>query len=295
VGERPSRLYTWRVIDLHTHSRASDGTDTPRQVLAAAAAAGVRVVALTDHDSTAGWAEAADAVAATGVALVRGIEISTRTDTADGGLSVHLLAYLPDPDHPGLVAELDRTRLDRVSRARRMVELLAQEHPITWQDVLAQTADGATVGRPHLADALVAARVVADRDEAFATILHPGARFYVPHHAPDTADAVRTVLAAGGVPVMAHPRAGRRGRVVTDDAIAALADAGLAGLEVDHRDHDPDERTALRGLAADLGLLVTGSSDYHGTGKLNRIGENATDPAVLEELAGRGRLEVLHP
>jgi predicted metal-dependent phosphoesterase TrpH len=295
VGERSPPLYTCRVIDLHTHSRASDGTESPREVLAAAAAAGVRVAALTDHDTTAGWAEAADAVAPTGVALVRGIEMSTRTRTADGGLSVHLLAYLPDPSHPELVAELARTRDDRLTRARRMVGLVAQDHPITWDDVVAQTAEGATVGRPHLADALVAAGVVADRDEAFATILHAGARYYVPHYAPDTADAVRIVLAAGGVPVMAHPRAGRRGRVLSDDAIAALAAAGLAGLEVDHRDHDESERAALRGLAADLGLLVTGSSDYHGTGKLNRIGEHSTDPVVLEEIAGRGRLEVLHP
>ncbi|WP_098462897.1 PHP domain-containing protein [Isoptericola jiangsuensis] len=283
------------MIDLHTHSRASDGTETPRELLAAAAAAGVRVVALTDHDTTAGWAEAAEAVAATGVALVRGIELSTRAATPDGGISVHLLAYLPDPAHPDLVAAMDRTRDDRVARARRMVDLLAQDHPLTWDDVLAQTADGATVGRPHLADALVAAGVVADRDEAFATILHPGARYYVPHYAPDTVDAVRAVLAAGGVPVMAHPRAGRRGRVVTDDTIAELAAAGMAGLEVDHRDHDDVERSALRGLATDLGLLVTGSSDYHGTGKLNRIGERTTAPEVLDAIAARGLLEVLHP
>ncbi|PFG42377.1 hypothetical protein ATJ88_1035 [Isoptericola jiangsuensis] len=295
MGERPPPLYTWRVIDLHTHSRASDGTETPRELLAAAAAAGVRVVALTDHDTTAGWAEAAEAVAATGVALVRGIELSTRAATPDGGISVHLLAYLPDPAHPDLVAAMDRTRDDRVARARRMVDLLAQDHPLTWDDVLAQTADGATVGRPHLADALVAAGVVADRDEAFATILHPGARYYVPHYAPDTVDAVRAVLAAGGVPVMAHPRAGRRGRVVTDDTIAELAAAGMAGLEVDHRDHDDVERSALRGLATDLGLLVTGSSDYHGTGKLNRIGERTTAPEVLDAIAARGLLEVLHP
>ncbi|WP_402372209.1 PHP domain-containing protein [Isoptericola rhizosphaerae] len=283
------------MIDLHTHSRASDGTDTPRQVLEAAAAAGLAVVALTDHDTTSGWAEAAAAVASTGVALVRGTEISTRSATPDGGISVHLLAYLHDPAHPALVTELTRTRDDRLMRARRMTDRLAEDFPVTWQDVVAQTHDGATVGRPHLADALVAAGVVADRDEAFATMLHPGAPYYVPHYAPDTADAVRAVLAAGGVPVMAHPRAGKRGRVVDEETLAALADAGLAGLEVDHRDHDEADRARLREIAAELGLLTTGSSDYHGGGKLNRIGENTTDPAVLAEIERRGGLEVLRP
>jgi 3',5'-nucleoside bisphosphate phosphatase len=283
------------VIDLHTHSRASDGTDTPRQVLEAASAAGLTVVALTDHDTTSAWADAAAAVASTGVALVRGTEISTRSATPDGGISVHLLAYLHDPAHPALVTELARTRDDRLVRARRMTDRLAEDFPLTWQDVVAQTHDGATVGRPHLADALVAAGVVADRGEAFATMLHPGAPYYVPHYAPDTADAVRAVLAAGGVPVMAHPRAGKRGRVVDEQTLEALADAGLAGLEVDHRDHDGTDRARLREIAAELDLLTTGSSDYHGRGKLNRIGENTTDPGVLAEIERRGKLEVLRP
>ncbi len=260
-----------------------------------AAAAGLTVVALTDHDTTSGWAEAGASVEGTGVALVRGTEISTRTAVPDGGISVHLLAYLHDPAHPDLVGELARTRQDRLTRARRMVDRLAEDFPVTWDDVVAQTHDGATVGRPHLADALVAAGVVADRDEAFATMLHAGAPYYVPHYAPDTADAVRAVLAAGGVPVMAHPRAGTRGRLVDEDTIAALADAGLAGVEVDHRDHDEADRVRLRELATELGLLVTGSSDYHGSGKLNRIGEHTTDPAVLAEVERRGRLEVLWP
>jgi 3',5'-nucleoside bisphosphate phosphatase len=261
----------------------------------AAASAGLTVVALTDHDTTTGWADAAASVASTGVALVRGAEISTRSQEADGGLSVHLLAYLPDPAHPDLVTELARTRDDRITRARRMTERLAEDFPLTWDDVVAQTHSGATVGRPHLADALVAAGVVAHRDEAFATMLHPGAPYYVPHYAPDTADAVRAVLAAGGVPVMAHPRAGKRGRVVTEETIEALADVGLAGLEVDHRDHEDADRRRLRALAADLDLLATGSSDYHGTGKLNLIGENTTEPDVLAEIERRGRLEVLRP
>ena len=282
-------------IDLHTHSRASDGTDSPRDVLRAAAAAGLGVVALTDHDTAAGWAEAADAVAGTGVALVRGTEISTRVTTEGGSISVHLLSYLHDPDDAVLRAECDRTRDDRLTRARRMTERLAEDFPVTWDDVVAQTGDGATVGRPHLADALVAAGVVASRDEAFATVLHPGARYYVPHYAPDTDVAVRAVLGAGGVPVMAHPGAGARGRTVSEQTIADLAAVGLAGLEVDHRDHDDATRDRLRGLTAELGLLATGSSDYHGTGKLNRIGENLTAPEVLARIEERGRLDVVRP
>ena len=279
------------MIDLHTHSTASDGTDTPGQVVEAAAAAGLSVVALTDHDSAAGWDEAAEAAAGAGVALVRGAEISTISDR----VSVHLLAYLHDPTHPALVAELERTRASRLTRLERMAELLGEDYPITWEDVLAQTGPDATVGRPHLADALVAAGVVGTRDEAFATMLRPGTRYYVPHLAPDTVDAVRAVRAAGGVPVFAHPGASQRGRVLPPETIEELAGAGLAGLEVDHRDHDAPTRARLRDLARALGLLVTGSSDYHGAGKPNRIGENTTDPAVLAQIEEQGELAVLRP
>ncbi len=283
------------MIDLHTHSRASDGTDRPAQVLEVAAAAGLRVVALTDHDTTAGWDEAAGAVGETGVTLVRGTEISTRTVTERGAISVHLLSYLHDPDDAGLRTKWQRTRDARVARARQMVERLGEDYPLTWEDVLAQTGDDATVGRPHLADALVAAGVAASRDEAFATMLHPGARYYVPHYAPTTHEAVRAVLAAGGVPVLAHPAAGARGRIVSDETIADLAAAGLVGLEVDRQTGRAHPRERLRGLARELGLLVTGSSDYHGTGKLNRIGEHTTSPEALEEIVARGALDVVRP
>jgi predicted metal-dependent phosphoesterase TrpH len=272
-------------IDLHAHSVASDGTDTPTGLVEAAVAAGLDVVALTDHDTVAGWAEAARAARDRGVVLVPGVEISCRA----GGISVHLLAYLPAPDHPGLLAEFDRTRDDRVWRARRMVERLAPDYPLTWEDVLDHVEEGATVGRPHLADALVARGHVADRDEAFRRLLANGSPYYVGHYAPEALDAVRLVRSAGGVPVMAHPRAARRGRVVSDATIAALASAGLAALEADHRDHLPAEREHLRGLAAELGLLVTGSSDYHGTGKANRLGENLTDPEVFAALEAMAR------
>jgi predicted metal-dependent phosphoesterase TrpH len=272
-------------IDLHVHSTASDGTSPPGVVLAEAAQAGLDVVALTDHDTTAGWAEAAAAVPRTGVTLVPGAEISTQAD----GISIHLLAYLQDPADPALAAETERTRTDRLSRARRMVDLIARDHPLTWDEVQAQVEPGATVGRPHIADAMVAAGLVRDRDEAFATVLNNRSPYYVRHYAPDVVRAVRLVRGAGGVPVMAHPLAGRRGRTVSDGVIADMAAAGLAGLEVAHRDHEPEEREHLRGLARELDLFTTGSSDYHGTGKLNRIGENVTDPEVLEQIEAQGR------
>lgn len=273
-------------IDLHTHSTASDGTDAPAAVVAAAARAGLDVVALTDHDTFGGWAEAADAARRHGIRLVPGVEISCRAE----GISVHLLGYLPDPTHPGLLAEFDRTRDDRVWRARRMVERIAVDYALTWEDVLERVEPGATVGRPHLADALVARGHVADRDEAFRRVLATGSPYYVGHYAPAAVDVVRMVRAAGGVPVMAHPLAARRGRVVSEDAVVELADAGLLGLEADHRDHLPGERARLRALAAELGLLVTGSSDYHGSGKPNALGENLTEPEVLAavEEAARG-------
>ncbi|MCR6690657.1 PHP domain-containing protein [Cellulomonas sp.] len=276
-------------IDLHAHSAASDGTQSPADLVASAARAGLDVVALTDHDTTAGWAQAAQAAQRVGIALVRGTEVSARWR----GVSVHLLSYLQDPEHPALVAELDRTREARLSRARRMVELLAADHPVTWDDVLEQAGDAVTVGRPHIADALVARGVVPDRDAAFVDLLRADGRYHVPHYAPDAADAVRAILAAGGVPVFAHPGADARGRIVPDETFDELADAGLAGLEVHHRDHDDAQRARLTGLAHRLGLLVTGGSDHHGAGKANELGENLTDPAVLAEIEARATSEVI--
>jgi predicted metal-dependent phosphoesterase TrpH len=267
-------------LDLHVHSSASDGTQPPAAVVGDAAAAGLDGLALTDHDTAAGWAEAAAAALAAGLLFVPGIEVSTQAS----GVSVHVLAYLPDPADTALAAEMERTRTDRLTRARRMVDLIAADHAITWADVASRVEPGATVGRPHIADAMVELGLVANRDEAFATVLHSRSRYHVRHYAPDTELAVRLIRGAGGVPVMAHPLAARRGRVVTDAVIARLAAAGLAGLEVEHRDHERAEREHLRRLAAELGLFTTGSSDYHGTGKLNRIGENLTDPAVLERI-----------
>ena len=279
------------LIDLHAHSTASDGTDAPGGVVVAAAEAGLDVVALTDHDTTAGWADAAAQAAETGVTVVLGSEISARWE----GISVHLLSYLHDPAHPALLAETERTRAARLSRARTMVELLREDFGLTWDEVMAHTGEDATVGRPNIADALVARGVVADRSAAFATMLVPSSRYYVPHYAPDAVDAVAAIRASGGVPVFAHPGADTRGRVVPDAAIEELADAGLAGLEVHHRDHSPSQRARLAALAERLGLLVTGSSDYHGAGKPNLLGENTTAPAVLAEIEEQGTTAVVRP
>lgn len=270
--------------DLHTHSTASDGTSTPQEVMHAAKAAGLDVVALTDHDTSAGWAPALRAAQEVGLVLVPGAEISSRAR----GASVHVLSYLHDPTHPGLREVLERSRTSRERRARAMADLIGRDYPLTWDDVLAHTPPGATVGRPHLADALVANGVGGSRDEVFADILRDRGRYDVPYDAPSPVEAVRLVRAAGGVAVVAHPRG--RSAPLSDAAIAELAAAGLQGIEVDHRDHDEVTRDALRGLAVDLGLFVTGSSDYHGWGKPNLVGENLTAPVVVEQIldaAGR--------
>lgn len=278
-------------IDLHTHSTASDGTGAPAQVVAEAAAAGLDVVALTDHDTTAGWAEAMTAAHEHGIVLVRGTEVSARAH----GISIHLLSYLQDPTHPALTVELDKTRDARLNRARAIVELLAVDVPITWDDVLAHSRDAVVVGRPHIADALVALGIVPDRDTAFAHLLSAAGPYHVPHYAPDGPDAVRAIRAAGGVPVFAHPGADARGRIVPDRVFDRLAAAGLGGLEVDHRDHSPAQRERLTAIADRLGLFVTGSSDYHGTGKANRLGENLTAPEVLAAIEEQGTTDVVRP
>jgi len=271
-------------IDLHAHSNVSDGTQAPGAVMASAAEAGLDVVALTDHDSTDGWDEAASAARSNGVALVPGMEISCRTTE---GISVHLLCYLHDPEHPGLLEEITKAKDARFTRAERMVSLLAEDYPLSWDDVIHHVAPGATLGRPHIADALVAAGVVADRTEAFESILTSRSRYFVQHYAPDPAFAVELVRAAGGVPVFAHPVASARGRIVGERTYREMIDAGLAGLEIYHRDNPEEGRTFLRKLADRHGLLVTGSSDYHGAGKPNLLGENLTSPEVfarIEEL-----------
>lgn len=278
-------------IDLHTHSNHSDGTQTPAEVMASAADAGLDIIALTDHDTISGWEEAAVAVQPTGVGLVRGAEISC----AVGGITVHLLGYLFDPQDTALQRVFDDTRASRDNRARVMVERLSRDYPISWQDVLDQVEPEATLGRPHIADALVARGIVSERSEAFTELLHPRNKYYVHNTTVDPVEVVRMVRAAGGVSVFAHPGASARGRVVGPEVIEAMARAGMAGLEVDHRDHTPKTRERLRSLARDLGLITTGSSDYHGAGKPNMLGENLTSPEALEFIESEGKLEILRP
>ncbi|MDO4792470.1 MAG: PHP domain-containing protein [Buchananella hordeovulneris] len=278
-------------IDLHTHTNCSDGTDTPTELMHAAARVGLDVIGLTDHDTTAGWAEAAACVQDTGVALVRGTEISCTHD----GIPVHLLAYLQDPADPSLTEIFAATRASREGRAQKMVELIAVDYPLTWEQVQAHVGKDASVGRPHIADALVSAGFFLNRDACFERILHPHGPYYVRHYSPHPVEAVQLVRAAGGVPVMAHPRAQARGRIVPSDVITDMARAGLFGLEAHHRDHTPLARRQVEEMAAELGLEITGASDYHGTGKPNRLGENLTDAAVLARLEEQGTMEVVRP
>lgn len=267
-------------IDLHTHSSVSDGTETPGELMRAAAAAGLGTVAITDHDSTAGWHEAADAAHECGITLIPGMEFSTRVMHS----SVHLLAYLFDPTDAGILAETARIREARMVRAEEMVHRIGADYALTWDDVLAQTTIGATVGRPHIADALVARGHALTRSEAFAGILHWRAGYYQPHYAPDPMEAIRLVKAAGGVPVLAHPATRGVADLVSEKRLSQLVDAGLFGLELDHRENKDEPTARLVELAMRYGLEITGSSDYHGAGKPNRLGENTTTPDVLERI-----------
>lgn len=269
------------MIDLHTHTTCSDGTDSPRALINKALAQGIKVIALTDHDSVAGWAEATAALRAD-IELVLGAEISCLTEN---GTSVHMLGLLFDGTNVEMLTMLEQTRDDRVPRMVKMIELLnnAGIH-VTMQDVEEVMPHGATMGRPHLADALVKRGVISSRDEGFKDLLNNESQFYVAHIAPTPEIAIAQIRAAGGVAVIAHPFASHRGEVLKPEAFSTLVAAGLNGIEVDHRDQNIQERAMLQGIAQELGLVMTGSSDYHGTGKLNRLGEWTTSPEQWEKL-----------
>ena len=268
-------------FDLHTHSDLSDGTTSPAEVVSEAARAGLQGVALTDHDTTAGWDAAEEAAAEHQIALVRGMELST---VSSSGIAVHVLSYLHDPTDTALLAEIAKSRDARYTRAKRMTQLLSEDFPITWDLVKQHTTVESTIGRPHLADALVEAGVVPNRSAAFDSILRAGSKYYVPHYAPDPVLGVELIRAAGGVPIFAHPKAKVRGWVVEDQLFYDMVDAGLAGVEVYHRDNSDSGRAWLLDFARNHDLLVTGSSDYHGAGKSNRIGENVTPRATVEAI-----------
>ncbi len=265
------------------HSNHSDGTQSPAEVVRQAHAHGVRTLALTDHDRTTGWDEAAEASAARGMTFIPGMELSAKHEWR----SVHVLGYLFDPLDADLVAETDRIRGDRIGRAERIVRSIGRDYDLDWDDVLAQTTLDATVGRPHIADALIARGIVRDRTEAFDGILHPREGYYEPHYAPDPLTAVRLITGAGGVPIIAHPVTAGRDRMMPVPFIERLIDAGLGGFEIDHRENTEAGKRTLRALAASHDLIVTGSSDYHGAGKPNLPGENTTSDEMVQRLIER--------
>lgn len=265
--------------DLHTHSLLSDGTTRPAEIAAAAAALGLEGFALTDHDTINGWDEAREASRELGIDFLPGIEITTKHDHR----SRHLLGYGIDPNAAELFTALDEVREARDSRARRMVELLAVDYAISWDEVIGDS-DTITVGRPHIADALVASGYFVDRSTAFEQVLHPHSGYYVPTYAIETIEAIRLVRAAGGIAVVAHPAAQRQRRPMLASTVHELADAGLWGLELEHPENRQDWIPALRAVAAELGLEVTGASDFHGAGKPNRLGERTTAAAVVARI-----------
>jgi 3',5'-nucleoside bisphosphate phosphatase len=267
--------------DLHVHSTASDGTDPPAEVMRRAARAGLDVVALTDHDTVAGHAEAR--AAAGPVTLLPGMELSCRLD----GRSLHMLAYLFDADQPELAAELTRIREDRVLRARAMVDnLAALGVDVSWGQVAA-IAGQAVVGRPHIARAMADSGAIASPREAFTRDwIADGGRAYVGRYALDPVRAIGLVRAAGGVTALAHPRAGRD-TWVTNEQITRLAAVGLAGVEVFHPDQSGAERARLIALAHDLALVPTGGSDDHGSLTDYRLGGETTSGEAYQDLLSR--------
>ena len=269
------------MIDLHTHTTCSDGTDSPRELVNKAIVQGLQVLGISDHDTTSGWDEATQTLRGS-LQLALGAEISCLTHD---GISVHMLGMLFDPLHEEIQQVLEETRDGRLPRMRKMIEKMrAEGMDISIEDVQAAMPEGATMGRPHLADALVAKKIVKSRDEAFIDLLHNDSRFYVSHAAPTPTEAISLIRRAGGVAVIAHPFASHRGQILKVEDFSELVSAGLNGIEVDHRDQNPDERSMLRVIARELDLVVTGSSDYHGTGKLNSLAENHTSREQWEKL-----------
>ena len=277
------------LIDLHTHTNASDGTDSPTQLIDKAINRGINILALTDHDTTRGWDEAKSALlnhpSNTEMKLVLGSEISCQDEN---GISIHMLGLLFDPDYQPLFEVLERTRENRHSRMERIIARLNEAGiDITIDEVNAQRQGDATLGRPHLADALVARGHVASRDEAFAALLHNKSKFYINHYSPSPVETIKLIKAAGGVAIIAHPLASQRGRTISMDLFESLIAAGLDGIEVDHRDHSENEKSELLRFAIENELIVTGSSDYHGTGKLNQLAEYTTHPRQWEALEAK--------
>ncbi len=280
------------LIDLHTHSNASDGTDSPSELIDKAISKGLDLIALTDHDTVGGWDEATTALkndeSNSKLKLVLGSEVSCQ---GEDGTSIHMLGLLFDPNYTPLISEFEKTRENRVTRMSRIISRLNEAGiEITIEEVNAQKRGDATLGRPHLADALVARGHVASREEAFNIFLHNGSKFYINHYSPSPEVAIRLIKEAGGVAVIAHPLASRSGRKIDLETLNQLIKAGLDGIEVDHRDHNEMERSELMRLAIEHNLVVTGSSDYHGTGKMNQLAEFTTHPEQWERLEAKAKV-----
>lgn len=273
-------------IDLHSHTNVSDGIDSPDALVRSAKVAGLSVLAITDHDTLEGWQSLSSEADTGSLTIVPGAEISCRTAS---GMSVHILGYLFDPTNPALSELLSLTRDDRIPRMKKIIQLLNEAGvEITFADVAKHSAGAQTIGRPHLADALIERGVVATRDQAFAQYLHNNSPFYVGHFAPTPEVAIQALKRARGVSVLAHGLAGSRGAIYTLSEIEALLAHGLDGLEVDHRNHNQSARSALREMADAFNVFATGSSDYHGVGS-QRLGMELTAPDVWEGILARGK------
>ena len=273
-----------KLIDLHTHSLASDGTDKPGELVNKALASGLTKIALTDHDTLAGWNEAINYLRP-GLDLILGSEISCQTE---GGISVHMLGLLFDPENQALLNMLEQTRDNRVGRMEKIIARLNEAGiEISMAEVMAQVADGATLGRPHLADALIAKKFVKDREEAFSELLHNNSKYYISHYSPTPEVVIKQIKQAGGVAVIAHPLASLRGRTITVESFQSMVEAGLDGIEVSHRDHTIEQQELLSKIVKEFDLVATGSSDYHGNGKLNQLGEFTTNELAFETLEAK--------
>ncbi len=278
-------------IDPHAHTQQSDGTDTPSELVLAAKKAGLDVVAITDHDSVTGWQEAQEAAHEYGVGLLPGAELSA----AFNGQSVHILGYLMDPTSPGFLTRLTANKTGRIARLKKMVETLKVEYPtLTWDQVLARSG-AVPPGRPHLADTLISLGYFPDRNSAFAGPLSASSPHYLPTPAPTPLEVVELINSAGGVAILAHPLAQKRGKPLSFELVETLTEAGLYGIERDHREHSPSDQATVDKWARTLGLAISGGSDYHGKGKPNRIGENLMDPNVLKAMEERAALKVTRP
>lgn len=284
-------------IDLHTHSTKSDGLDSPSVLVQNAAKAGLDVIALTDHDTVKGWDEARSKALELGLGFVPGIEVTSVSDVERFGktirISVHLLAYLPDPNHQALEIVLGDTVATREARGRAIVDRLAEEIPISWEMVMEHLEKGATIGRPAIADTLVSMGLVRDRSAAFDYYLSTDGPFYVSHSTVSTLEAIGLIRQAGGVPIIAHPLKGVGPDTDPEDLPMAhfeqMIASGLQGVEVNHRDVPEAARKWLLELAAKHELVVTGSSDYHGElGKPNQLGENTTSKEMLDRILELG-------